>query len=276
MKKIHLKKRYRLKRRVKKILILLIMVLSFISIKKIKKTKYYKNIKKEVVATPIFKTISNNDELFIVKNIDNNNPIVYLYNTHQGEKYLKDENEIGVYTPSIITATSYLNEKLNDYDIKTIMEQRSVEKIVKENNWSYGKTYKVSRNFLEDTFNNNSTLKYFFDIHRDAGSHDKITLCKENKCYAKILFVIGKENPNYLVNESFARTLNDNLNTELEGLSRGVLLKEGPNVNGVYNQDFNKNVLLIEIGSENSYINEVYNTIDILSLVLSKYIKGDA
>ena len=51
--------------------------------------------------------------------------------------------------------------------------------------------------------------------------------------------------------------------------------KEGANVNGIYNQDFNPNCILIEVGGIDNTIEEVYNTMSALSDVLNKYIKGE-
>ena len=63
------------------------------------------------------------------------------------------------------------------------------------------------------------------------------------------------------------------MNNNYKGLSRGILKKEGINVNGIYNQDFSSNCLLIEVGGIDNTIEEVYNTMDAISNTLSKYIK---
>ena len=51
--------------------------------------------------------------------------------------------------------------------------------------------------------------------------------------------------------------------------------KTGINVNGIYNQDINNNCILIEVGGVENTIEEVYNTMDAISNILYKYIKGD-
>ena len=58
-------------------------------------------------------------------------------------------------------------------------------------------------------------------------------------------------------------------------LNRGILQKQGPKVNGVYNEDFSNRTILIEVGGENNTIDEVYNTVDVLSEVISEYIKEE-
>ena len=219
-----------------------------------------------------FKKIKEpNNELFAVKQIDDSSPLIYLYNTHDEEKYLANESIL--YAPNVKVATSYLKEKLGLYGLKTISEDRSIRDVLSFNGWSYGSSYKVSRMYLEDTLKTYPTLKYFFDIHRDSGSHERTTICENNKCYAKILFLIGLENSNYSENEKFANELSTLINEKINNLSKGVIGKKGKGVNGIYNEDFSPNLLLIEVGGENNTIDEVYNTIDILSTVLSDYIK---
>ncbi len=252
------------------------------------KNKYLKNIYfidnnnlKNKIARSVFndidiiykakeKDIKLYDDMFFVKEIKESEPIIYLYNTHQTEKYQRKDGEN--FIPSIMTATSYLNEKLNDKNLPTMMEQRSVSKVLSDNNWKYGYSYKVSRTFIEDSTSKNPSIKYLFDIHRDSGSHDSTTLCVNNKCYARILFIVGLENSNYYENQKYAEKLNEMINSKVDKLSRGILQKQGKGVNGVYNQDFSSRTILIEVGGESNYIEEVYNSLDVLTEVIYEYI----
>lgn len=213
-----------------------------------------------------------NDDIFTLKESKDLKPLIYIYNTHQTEKYLQDNLN---FMPTVMHASKYLAEKFEENSLGTIVETRSISDILNINAWSYGKSYKVSRSYIEDTFESNNTIKYFFDIHRDAGSHNYTTICVENKCYAKILFLIGLENPTYYENQKYAEELNKRLNNKINGLSKGILQKEGKKVNGVYNEDFSPRLILIEIGGENNTIDEVYNTLNILSEVLIDYIKEE-
>ena len=55
-------------------------------------------------------------------------------------------------------------------------------------------------------------------------------------------------------------------------LTRGVLTKGGKGVNGIYNQDLNPNMILLEIGSQNNTIDEVLNTIELLAPIIAEYV----
>ena len=52
--------------------------------------------------------------------------------------------------------------------------------------------------------------------------------------------------------------------------------KEGPYSNGVYNQDFDKNTILIEVGGQYNDIKQVDNTLKVLAKVLYEYIMEDS
>lgn len=231
---------------------------------------YVKNTSK--LSMPTLKELKDDNDKFAVKENKNLDPVIYLYNTHQTEKYFQDTS---LYKPSVVHASKYLSEKFNENGLPSIVENRNIEDVLSKNGWSYGSSYKVSRSYLEDAYENNKTLKYFFDIHRDAGTHSYTTLCVDDKCYAKLLFLIGLENTNYQENQKYAEEISKRINNKVKGLSKGILQKQGKKVNGVYNEDFSSRLILIEVGGENNTIDEVYNTLNILSEVLIDYIKEE-
>ena len=198
-------------------------------------------------------------------------PIVYLYNTHQLEEYKQENQESYNVTPNVMI----VREKLNDKGIPTIVEENDVSAFLQANNWSYASSYKVTRLLMEDAKTKNPTLKYFIDLHRDSVSKSISTATINGKTYAKILFIIGLENPNYQENLTVTTTINNMLEEKYPGITRGIYKKEGKGVNGVYNQDFDKNTILFEVGGPENTIEEVLNTADAISTVLAEYIKGD-
>ena len=157
-----------------------------------------------------------------------------------------------------------------EYSIKFNVELNSIKKILDDNNWIYKDSYKASRLLLEK----NNNYEYYIDIHRDSSSYDKTTL-NSDKVYAKIMFIVGLENESYEYNLKLSNELSDMLNKKVDGISRGVLKKEGLGVNGVYNQDFSHNLLVVEIGGVDNNILEVSNSIKVFADVLSEYIGDD-
>lgn len=205
--------------------------------------------------------------------IDEQNPLIYLYNSHQLENYNNYNLEIYGITPNVLMASYLLKEKLNERGLSTIVEDTNLTEFITLNNWSYNNSYKASRIFLLDKKNTYPSLKYFIDIHRDSVNREISTVKISNQNYARILFVVGLEHNKYQKNLDFTNKLNDISNKLYPGLSRGILKKSGEGVDGIYNQDVNENVILIEIGGIDNNIEEVLNTINALCDILQRYIK---
>ena len=191
------------------------------------------------------------DKEKVINNI--NKPKIYLYNTHNLEKYNDDT--------SIYTATKLLKNNLERLNVNVIQEESKTSELI-TTGLSY---YNVSREFILNKMKDKS-IAYYIDIHRDSASDTKVTI--NNKKYAKILFVLGLDNPNYQKNKEILLKMNDYLNKNYPGISKGIYEKKGSGVDGVYNQDLNENVLLIELGGVTNNYEEVNNSTEILALML--------
>ena len=276
-------------KKLKKIFIITMFIIGIvISYKKIEKTNIkikdkeftnliinntYKNsnIIKDIVDDTLKKTdpikIMNTDYQKYINNIETEkvikediSPIIYLYNSHQTEEYSPSTYAEFSVNPTVIMNNYILEDIFNKNGYKTVVEESSIKEILNNNNWNYVYSYKASRILLEDSIIKYPTLKYFIDIHRDSLKRDKTTTTINNKDYAKIIFLIGLENPNYKENLEFTEKINNKINELYPGLSKGIYKKEGPGVNGVYNQDFSKYTILIEIGGYENTTTEVLNT----------------
>lgn len=200
------------------------------------------------------------------------NPYVYIYNTHQTEGYKSNFLETFNINNTVYIASHILNEYLNDLGVFSMVEQNSIVDVLNLNGWKYGYSYKASRILMEEAYKNNPSLNFFIDLHRDSASYDRTTTTIDNTSYAKVLFVVGKEHQNYQANLDLAKALNEITKKKYPSLSRGVLEKEGKGVNGIYNQDFNPNTILIEVGGQYNTIEEVNNTLKVMADVLYEYL----
>lgn len=207
--------------------------------------------------------------------IDINNPIIYIYNSHQLENYSNKSLDIYGITPNVLMASYILKEKLNTMGLSTVVETTNLTDFLNANGWNHASSYKASRLLILNNKSKYNTLKYFIDIHRDSVSKEVATININNKNYARILFVVGLEHDNYQKNLDNMNALNKLCEKYYPGLSRGIYKKSGPGVNGIYNQDINEFTMLIEVGSYTNTIDEVFNTIEALSNILYKYIKGE-
>lgn len=229
--------------------------------------------------------LSNNDEEYnpeilssVTKHMEDPNPkkiespIVYIYNSHQLENYSSSNTNDYNVNPNVMTASYILKEKLNSLGISSIVEEGDITEFIRLNNWNYNYSYLASRYYINAAKEKYTSLRYYIDIHRDSLTKNNSTSHIYDKNYATILFVVGLEHANYKKNLDLALTLNNRLNDKYPSISKGVLKKEGPNVNGIYNQDIDPNLMLIEIGGYENTIEEVTNTLDVLSIILKEYI----
>ena len=210
----------------------------------------------------------------VEKEIDKS-PLVYIYCTHETESYQDPYLEIYNIKPTIKTMSYILQDYLNDYGIPTIVEEESITNILRNNNWSYKYSYEASKIAIEDTINKTPSLKLIIDLHRDSSSLEKTLLEVNNKKYAKILFVIGTEHENYESNYTIANSLNNLLNEEIPNITRGIIKKSGNGVNGIYNQNLSSKSILIELGGQYNEIEELNNSLKVLSKIILKYLEGD-
>ena len=214
-------------------------------------------------------------EYIELKNKNMSNPLVYIYNTHDSETYkAKNMNDYNI-MPSVMLASNILQEYLEDFGINSIVEVRKPSSILKQRNLAYNNSYIVSREQMIDVMNNYKTIKYFIDIHRDSSNYSKTMIEYNNKKYARVEFIVGLEHDNYMANLELAEHLNELLEMKIKGISRGIYKKEGPGVNGIYNQDLNKNAILVEVGGVDNDIEEVNNTMKVLSETIFNYIRGE-
>jgi len=212
----------------------------------------------------------NNSSPIIVEDVNVKEPIIYIYNTHYEEKYAQNDGK----DVSVRDAANILKDRLSKYNIESVVEKTNPQDILRANNWSYGYSYVVSKMLMEQAKKDYSSLNYYIDIHRDSLSKSLSTAVINDKSYAKVMFLVGLENKNYKANKAFMTNINNKLKSEYPGISRGLYEKEGPTVNGVYNQDFSGNCILIEIGGEHNTLEEITNTVEAFSKVLNDYIGG--
>lgn len=246
---------------------------TFLTINKIKKNK--KEIK-EVYKREDEYNPSDYEKItsYIQVKNDIKEPILYIYNTHQLETY-SSINISNNMVPNVMMAGSLLTEKLNKNDIKTVFEDTNLSDFISKMGLPSNELYGGSRVFITNAKEKYPSLKYYIDLHRDSVNKDISTINIDNKNYARVLFVLGTTNSNYEENNKMMSKLNSIINEKYPGVSRGIYEVDIPDWPEIYNQDLDKNVILIELGAKDNDINEVLNTIDVLTYALTKYIKED-
>jgi stage II sporulation protein P len=219
----------------------------------------------QIKKTELNATSTNNTE---TTNNEVKEPLIYIYNTHQTEEYKAGNLTNYNITPTVYIASNILKKILANYDINSIVEDENIKDVLNQKGWNYNDLYKVSKIWLERCKTNYPSIKYFVDVHRDSVSSN---ININDKMYAKMMFVVGMNHENYAANESLMIKINTYLNDHYNGVMKSIYYGK----RGVYNQDFDPNTFLIEIGGPENTIEEVYNSTQILGEAISEVIGGE-
>lgn len=204
--------------------------------------------------------------------------VVFIYNTHNRESFLPhlpdiDDPDSAHHAEVNITKVSErLQQALAEKGIGAIVDQTDIiGEVLVEKGWEYWQSYDASREVVSAALSQHKDLKFTFDLHRDAIARESTTKNIDGEDYARVMFVVGEDNPNSKKNTQIAKNLHEALEAKYPGLSRGVVPQGGAGNDGIYNQDLSENALLLEIGGTGNTLEEAYRTADAIAEVFSDY-----
>ncbi|NHN30963.1 stage II sporulation protein P [Paenibacillus sp. S3N08] len=201
--------------------------------------------------------------------------VAFVYQSHNQESYLpelqgvKDPDKAYDPQTNVTKVGLRLAQKLEQEGIGAVHSDKNYPAIEKGFNYYY--SYKYSLKTLQEASTSHPDLKFYFDIHRDSQRREKTTVRINGKDYAQIYFIIGGKNPNWKENEQFASQIHQTVEAKFPGISKGSFAKAGEG-NGVYNQTFSANNILVEIGGVDNTLEECYRTADALAAAISEVI----
>lgn len=184
---------------------------------------------------------------------------IHIYNTHQGEEYDGYNVRLGA---------AYFKECLNHYGYYCDVEENDFENYKNIHHIAYNKSYVVSKMYLESAVKRNGSYDLIIDFHRDSVNKKYSTVTVNQKSYAKIMFVVGKSSGKFESVNQLCQTLSQRANEYVEGISRGIMVKQSH-----YNQGVFDHTILIEFGGQSNTKEEVQNTIQVMSLVIKDYLQ---
>lgn len=221
---------------------------------------------KRIVSYNDIKQISSENNFSNDEFNDKNDVIVYIYNTHDEEKYFLPFTSDYSVIPTVKTASFILKEHLNSYGIGSYVETRSIKSYLNKYNLDYTGSYEASRYYLinkKKTYN----FKYYIDIHRDSVKRSTSLYESGNKRFARIMFVVSMKHKNYKKNLEFVNYLNKKIESKYKGLSRGLYKRNDV----IFNQDVSERAILIEVGGVDNTIDEINNSLKVLAEAISEY-----
>lgn len=194
-------------------------------------------------------------------------PIIYIYNTHESETYTLPFISDYSVTPNVKLASYILKDHLNDLNIASTVEKRSIKTYLNKNKLDYSYSYSASRSYMKDELKKYD-YKILIDLHRDSATKKYTLYENNNKKYARVMFVMGHDYSTYKKNEKFVNDLNDRLNKKLNGISRGIFVRKTSR----FNQDLSERAILLELGGVDNTLDEINNTLEVFAKVLKEYI----
>lgn len=234
----------------------------------------YDSLNKMVSLSSINNYKDEEDNVIIIDNIvdnnvkfDNSKPIVYIYNTHDTEKYSVPFISDYSVTPTVKMVSYIFKEHLNNEGISVLVENKKIKDYLTKHKLNYYGCYDASRSYIKKASKNND-FKILIDLHRDSVKYKQTLYTKDNKKYAKVMFVVTTKHKSYKKNLKFAEYLDSKLNQDYKGLSRGIYKRSDV----IFNQDLNDNAILIELGGVDNQIEELNNTLEILSKIIKEYL----
>ena len=196
--------------------------------------------------------------------VDEKNPLVFIYHSHNREAYnITSSNDAFHKTNNVTMVGKHLSNALKEKNIHAIHDDTDISAILDERYLSFEDAYTVSRETLQAALKKHTSIEIVFDIHRDALERKFTTVNISGKEYAKIGLVVSKSSDNFKENREFASQLHQKLEKLYPGLSRGVIEK-GENPTNTYNQELQKQSVLLNIGGIENTMEEAYRATDAL------------
>ncbi|KEK20001.1 stage II sporulation protein P [Bacillus manliponensis] len=207
------------------------------------------------------------------KNVQGKNA-VFIYHSHSWESFfplLPGAKSASSPDVNISLLGERFKEQLEAEGIPTLHDKTNMGDLLAEKNWEWYKSYDASRGIVKEAIAQNENITFPVDIHRDSATKEKTTKVINGKPYARLYFIIGMENAGRNENIKITKEINSYLEKNYPGISRGVFNKDRREGNGVYNQDLSPNSILVEIGGVDNTLEELYNTVDVLTEAFSEY-----
>jgi stage II sporulation protein P len=188
-------------------------------------------------------------------------PVVFLYHTHTSESYLPVGGKEHIYPKGdIVLVGKHLQQVLSEkYNVKTIYTDESHDQI------PFRESYQRSQVTIKKYLKEYPSIRAVLDIHRDATPGINARCVINNQNIATVGIVVGSDkmglaHPHWKINHQFATRLAENMNLYYPGLNSRVLISDAR-----YNQHLHDHALILEIGDQNSTLEEIYRAVELLA-----------
>ncbi|MDU4959825.1 MAG: stage II sporulation protein P [Sporomusaceae bacterium] len=194
-----------------------------------------------------------------------NKPLVGIYHTHTSESFVPTTgvtHRRGGQVGEIVTVGGALAEQLAAYQVQSV-HSKQVHDFP-----SFMKAYGPSELTAQKMLADHPSIQILLDIHRDAEKRENTVVEINGVAAARIAIIVavGQEDlvqPHWQKNLAFAKQIDEKMEAYFPGLSRGIQTVEWR-----YNQHLHERALLLEIGSQETSLEEAERSMEFLGGIL--------
>jgi stage II sporulation protein P len=209
------------------------------------------------------------------KTLNNTKPEILIYHSHTSEAYRVSDNDASKtsstmdQTKNVCAVGDIIAEELEkNYGIAVIHDKTVHDK------GDYNGAYKKSGVTLDKYLKEYKDFKLVIDLHRDDVDKSAVTTKINGENVARFMFVVTQKNPKYAKQKKLIDSMIVISNKLFPELLRSKAIYTYEWGMGYYNQNKSDNAMLIEVGSNNSTIEEAKNTGKYLARIIAEQING--
>lgn len=221
--------------------------------------------------SPVLFSLPPGDGVIPATMISRNSPVVAVYHTHATESYLPELNKTkgseafsSDLTKTVVKVGEMLAEELERTYRLPVLHSKTVHDAESRVGAYYRSEATVTA--IREKY---PDCKILIDIHRDSQPKSLTAVTIGGKPYARMLLVVGTENPNWVANYNFSRQIINKLEERYPGITRGILY-----ASAVYNQRYSPMAILVEVGGVDNTLVECRNSMQALAWALASVIAG--
>ncbi|HHY98383.1 MAG TPA: stage II sporulation protein P [Firmicutes bacterium] len=187
--------------------------------------------------------------------------VIATYHTHSDESYIPTDGAASIEPRGgIYRVGATLTSTLERYGVNV---HHSYAIHLPHDGAAYERSRRTAVQLLK------SNPDALFDIHRDAAPLEQYATTIGGAPGARVMIVVGRENPNMSANEQFAWAIKSVADREFPGLIRGIFYGAGG-----YNQDLSPRALLFEVGSQENSRYAAERSVAVLTNALPRLLYG--
>jgi stage II sporulation protein P len=216
--------------------------------------------------TPVMFSLPPGDDAIPAAAALSGGPLVGVYHTHATESFLPEIKKSQAAqafssdtSETVVRVGEMLASELETRYRIPVVHSRTVH----DSETRVGAYYR-SEQTVKALLDKYPSCGYLVDVHRDSQPRNITAVTIRGKPYARILLVIGTDNPKWVRNYELSRKISDRLEEAYPGISRGILY-----ASAFYNQQYSPNAILVECGGVGNTMEECKNSMEALAWALA-------